>query len=158
MIALSNHFLVVLIRWLLFFVIATRRYTIVGRRVAALRTTDATVAISPGVPVVCLVSADSPQSNLTLARFSISLCLPDFGDHVAPVCLVIIAFSYYIQYRLGPYISSFHRIFRKVSAVFNSIIFHLKLIILLGIIHYCWFVWLVWMRSKARYLTCLVNG
>lgn len=117
---LSNHFLVVLIRWLLF-VIATRRYTIVGRRVAALRTTDATVAISPGVPVVCLVSADSPQSNLTLARFIISLCLPDFGEHVAPVCLVIIAFSYYIQYRLGPYISSFHRLFRKVSAVFNNI-------------------------------------
>lgn len=63
----------------------------------------------------------SAQSNLTLARFSILLCLPDFGEHVAPVCLVIIAFSYYIQYRLGPYISSFHRLFRKVSAVFNNI-------------------------------------
>lgn len=116
----------VLIRWLLF-VITTRRYTIVGRRVAALRTTVATVAISLSVPVVCLVSADSPQStaqsSLTLAKLSISCFVNPTSASTSRryVWLSLLLVVIFNNHRLGPYISSFHRLFRKVSAVFNNI-------------------------------------
>lgn len=67
--------------------------TIADRRVAELRTIVATVAISPDVPVVCQPSYSS-QSGLTPARLRFSVCTLDFGKHVAPACMDIIAFSY----------------------------------------------------------------